>query len=95
MGPTFFGLGPSDRDIFLEPAFILIHYMGLSFTECYNIPIAYRRWFIQRLNRENEKRNDSVGDSAGTDSSPGTFESMERAIQNARMELPSGLRKGG
>ena len=38
-----------------------MYYMGFSYWECYNVPIQYRVWFIQRLNKElaraSEKEN--------------------------------------
>jgi len=35
-----------------------MYYMGFSYWECYNIPITYRVWFIERLNRELTKNSD-------------------------------------
>ena len=57
--PAFFGLTPTDREIYLEHSFLLMYYMGFSYWECYNIPIQYRVWFIQRLQRELKQSNDS------------------------------------
>lgn len=55
--PAFFGLTPEDREIYLEQSFLLMYYMGFSYWECYNIPIQYRSWFIQRLNKELQKNS--------------------------------------
>ena len=65
--PRFFGLTPSDKEIFLEQAFLLMYYMGFSFVECYNIPIWQRIWFIKRLNKEIK---DSNASRAAHDNSP-------------------------
>lgn len=32
--------------------------MGFSYWECYNIPISYRIWFIERLNKELKKSSE-------------------------------------
>jgi hypothetical protein len=30
---------------------------GFTFVEAWNLPIAWRRWFINRINIEHEKQN--------------------------------------
>ncbi len=34
--------------------------MGFSFTETMNIPVSWRRWFVERLNKEHEKHNETT-----------------------------------
>lgn len=49
----FFGLQPSDREaLILEPGFLLMYHCGFSWRETMNIPVAYKRWFIERIQRE-------------------------------------------
>jgi hypothetical protein len=49
----FFGLRSEDKEaLILEPSFILMYYCGFTFRETYCLPIAYKRWFIQRINKE-------------------------------------------
>ena len=55
MALAFFGLTPSDKEIALEHSFILMYYMGFSYSESYNLPIRYRTWFIERMKKEIEK----------------------------------------
>ena len=48
-----FGFTPDDREaLVLEPCFILMYYMGFTFKEYMNIPVVYKRWFIERVTRE-------------------------------------------
>lgn len=34
-----------------------MYYGGFTFTEAYNIPVGWRRWFMQRINKEFERAN--------------------------------------
>ena len=53
MGCLSFGLSPNDKEaVILEPIFLLMYHGGFSYTEGYNIPVAYKRWFIDRIGRE-------------------------------------------
>ena len=49
---TFFGLGPEIRSILFDQIFYLV-YTGKSFTftEVYNMPVPYRRYFIDKLSK--------------------------------------------
>lgn len=29
-----------------------MYYCGFTYKETYNLPVAYKRWFIQRINKE-------------------------------------------
>ena len=61
MALAFFGLTPSDKEIALEHSFILMYYMGFSYSESYNLPIRYRTWFIERMKKEIEKiKNEKI-----------------------------------
>ena len=58
----FFGLTPDDREsVILEPGWICLYYMGLTWAESYNMSISYKRWLIERtvkeLNRSSESGN--------------------------------------
>lgn len=34
-----------------------MYYGGFTFSEAYALPLTFRRWFIQRINKEFEKSN--------------------------------------
>jgi hypothetical protein len=53
----------------MEPMFLLMYHIGFSFVEAWNLPISWRKWFIGRINAENERKNegsDNDQQSAGT-----------------------------
>jgi hypothetical protein len=63
-----------------------MYYSGFSYTECYNLPIWQRIWFIQRINNEIKKANDSR---AAHHNDPQT-----RTLQNKmRNQVPAKLRR--
>ena len=89
--PRFFGLTPSDKPLFLEQIFLLMYYMGFTYTEGYNIPVWQRIWFIERLNKEIKRANDaqSGGSRAAHANSPDA-----RAMQgHSRTQVPAKLRR--
>ena len=65
--------------------------MGLSYWECYNIPVSYRIWFIRRINEEIKKSNEK-GDGNSRALHHNTPD--VRAMQNrSRQQVPSKLRR--
>lgn len=36
-----------------------MYYCGFTYKETYNIPVAYKRWFIERLNKEITKSQET------------------------------------
>jgi hypothetical protein len=60
---TIFHIQPKDREgVWLEPWFLLGYYYGMSWETYLNYPVYYRRWLIERINKEiksaNEKQQD-------------------------------------
>ena len=55
MALAFFGLTPNDKEVFLEPIFLLMYYMGFTYEEGMKLPIWKRTWFIDRFVKEIEK----------------------------------------
>ena len=92
MVSTFFGLKPEDRELLiLEPAFNLMYYGGFLWKEIYNLPVSYKRWFIERINKELKQTSDSGNtQSRALHQNPADV----RALQgNARAQTPSRLRR--
>lgn len=85
-------MGPEDREpLMLEPCFLLIYYGGMTWTEAWNLPVAYRRWFIERISKELNKgeAKDNPPTRALHQNSPDV-----RAMQgHAREQTPSRLRR--
>lgn len=70
-GLRFFGLTPNDKDTaFLNDMFLLTYHCGLSYTECYSMPIAYRDWFKKRLQKELEDTNKAQQNAVGNQNKP-------------------------
>ena len=87
MGSRFFGLTPNDKEVYLEPVFVLIYYMGFSYREAFLLPIWQRRWYIDRLMKE---MKDSQGASKpASDNTPDARSMMGRQ----RAQVPAKLRR--
>jgi hypothetical protein len=75
----------------MEPAFLLIYYGGFTWSEIRNMPVFYKRWFIERINRELTRTSESgqTQSRALHQNSPET-----RSMQGrAREQSPSRLRR--
>ncbi len=60
LGPRFYGLTPESRAEILEQHYFLIRHLGISYAEIRDMPLLYRKWFIDRFIREVEERNSSM-----------------------------------
>jgi hypothetical protein len=43
-----------------EQFFFLKYYGGWSFIESYNLPVALRAWFVERLSKQLEKEKEAM-----------------------------------
>ena len=89
----FFGLQPNDKEaLILEPTFLLMYYCGFSYAETQQLPIAYKRWFIERTFKEISKSGENNEASASRAAHHNTPD--VRALQGrARQQVPSKLRR--
>ena len=55
---SFFGQLNNWRETFLEECFLLQMHLGMSYTELQRLPVRYRHWYIKRLSKHFEKKND-------------------------------------
>jgi hypothetical protein len=65
----------------------LMYYMGFSYSECYEIPIWQRIWFIERINKEIKE---SQGQSRAMDTNTPDNRSM---MSRSRSQVPAKLRR--
>jgi hypothetical protein len=75
----------------MEPAFLLMYYGGFTWRETQHMPVAYKRWFIERINREfkNTSEKGQAQSRAAHQNTPDV-----RALQGrAREQVPSRLRR--
>lgn len=69
-----------------------MYYGGFTYTEAYNIPVSYKRWFVERLVRELTQKTADGSDPPTRAPHIDTAES--RAMQGrAREQVPSRLRR--
>jgi len=69
-----------------------MYYGGFTYTEAYKLPITYRKWFIERINKEFKKSADD-GDQGQTRASHQN-DAMTRALTGkSRGEGPSRIRR--
>jgi hypothetical protein len=89
----FFGLTPEDKEaLLLEPFFLLGYYFGMTWQDYYHLPVTYKRWLIERIQREIKKTN-SNGNEAGTKGAHHN-DPQTRAFQGKHREhVPARLRR--
>lgn len=62
-----FGPSPESKEsVILEPFFLLKFHGGLSWDEQYHMPVAYKHWYLKRLERELAKEGVSQDTARGT-----------------------------
>lgn len=74
--------------------FLLTYYGGFTPSEAYNFPVPYKRWFIERIEKELNKNNGEGDNSQGQSRALHQNSSDIRAMQNlSRSQVPSRLRR--
>ena len=59
MARTFFGPTHKMRETFLEESFLLQYHLKMPYGDIRQLPLPYRRWFIERLSKEFKKQIDA------------------------------------
>jgi hypothetical protein len=77
--------------LIMEPAFLLMYYGGFTWRETQHMPVSYKRWFIERINREFSRtsENGQVQSRAAHQNTPDVRQLMGRSRDN----VPSRLRR--
>jgi len=69
-----------------------MYYGGFTYKEVYNIPVQYKKWFVERIVKEMTRGKDGEGESRSRGAHHNT--SDVRALSGmARSESPSRLRR--
>jgi hypothetical protein len=90
---TFFGLTPEDKEsVILEPTFLLMYYGGFLYKEAYNLPVSYKRWFVERIVKE-INRSTSEGGSSQSRALHQNSPDVRALEGKARTHMPSRLRR--
>jgi hypothetical protein len=75
----------------LEPAWICYYYLGMNWTESYNLPVIYKRFMIERTVQELNKSSDQ---GATTSKSIQANSPDVRSLQGRqRSQVPAKLRR--
>jgi len=53
-----------------EEFFLLKYHGGWSLFESYNLPVALRRWFVERLAKQFELENEQIKEAQNNSGSP-------------------------
>ena len=57
-GRSFFGLRPEDKEYILEELFQLVYHCKVSLEKAEMMPVAIRKWWVRRVVKELEKKED-------------------------------------
>ena len=85
MALAFFGLTPDDKEIYLEPIFILMYYMGFTYREGMELPTWKRKWFIDRLVKEMERSGGKSRAAHSNDNQTRALSGMQRGDTPAKL----------
>ncbi len=83
---------PNDKEqLIWEPCFLLTYYGGLTPSEAYNLPVAIKRWWIDRIVRElNKGSKDDSSPSRALHTNTPELRQMQGRV---RPQVPSRLRR--
>jgi hypothetical protein len=68
LGLTFFGLTPDYKKVILDEIILLCYHSQGGFThdEVYDMPIRYRRYYLQKLSEMAEKQQEEIDKKFGS-----------------------------
>lgn len=76
----------------LEPTFLLQYYLGFSFTEAMNLPLSWRKWFIDRIQKELNKKGPN-GETLPSKAAHHNTPDVRQMMGMARDQVPARLRR--
>lgn len=92
-GNNIFGISYEDREqVLLEPFFLLAFHLGIDWNTFYNWPVSYKRWFIERLQKEMDKRSEA-GDIPSKSSLSNTSDARALTGKSRSDSVPNKLRR--
>ena len=57
---------------------MLQRHLNMSYSEVYKLPVAYRRWFINRLVEETKRRNEPQQAAQGSDTNHSNINKLKQ-----------------
>jgi hypothetical protein len=70
-----------------------MYYGGFSYKEAYNIPVVYKRWFVDRIVKELNRGSDEDGGQAQSRALHQNSPDVRAMQGKARTQTPSRLRR--
>ena len=70
-----------------------MYYGGFSFTEAWNLPVTWRRWFIERINAEFEKSKGENGEGGANRAAHNNGPDIRQLQGMTRAQTPTRLRR--
>ena len=70
----FFGLTPEYKESLLEQFFLLQYHLGMSYSDVRSLPVPYRKWYLDRLTKEFQRKADSAKKRVSSESGSKTME---------------------
>lgn len=64
----------------MEPTFLLMYYMGFTYSDVRRLPVIYKRWFVERLNKELSRGESSNNETIAITRDPKTQTPEMRAM---------------
>ena len=64
---SFFGLPDNYREIYLEESFALMMHLRMNLSDIHNLPVRYRKWYMDRLLKHFSKNNEKSKSNTGQD----------------------------
>lgn len=69
-----------------------MYWLGFTFTEAMNLPMTYKRWYIERLTKELEKKGPS-GETVPSKAPHQMTQEARQLMGHARDQSPARLRR--
>lgn len=79
--PIFFGLPSNWRELFLEEAFALQMHLNMSHDQAYKMPVRYRKWYLERLQRHYKDKYSKSVDEAKPINNENKLKEYESKLQ--------------
>ena len=80
---SFFGPVHELREVFLEESFILQMHLHMNYETTKNLPVRYRRWFLERLKKHFDTMNNMYNSKGSSnDANSSNIKNLEAYQQN-------------
>lgn len=71
----------------------MMYYMGFTYAECYNLPVWMRKWFLERIQKEIKRSQESGGEPTPTHAYHQNTPDSRAMMGRMRSQVPANLRR--